>query len=206
MATRLSIEGLDPNGVFAEWGFPERFRQRVGETRFKQEWKMSIAQYVAMMREFKGPRKQRGIICAAAIGYGGDRVILTNHSLSQTNLGPNLVTSGPAFETNGTLNEIGPEATTFTAVQAREWWSAEPETSIGSNYDVQRLSSGATGAYSTTLTADTWYQISEQRVWRVTVIAKNNPSVASGSSTFEIRATGTGSALDSAVITAQATN
>lgn len=204
MATRLSIEGLDPNGVFAEWVFPERFRKRVGETRFKQEWKMSLAQYVAMMREFKGPRKQRGIICAAAV-FGGARVVLTNHSLSQDNPSA-LCTSGPAFETNGTLNEVGPEVTTFTAVQAGEWWSAEPETSIGSNYDVQRLSSGATGNYSTTLAADTWYQISEQRLWRVTVIAKNAPDIDTGSSTFEIRATGTGSALDSAVITAQATN
>ncbi len=216
MTSRVIATGFDPAGPFGYLILPARFRQRCKETRFKQEWKLTWEQYIHLMRGWAGlPGRyhQRGSVSAFAYGTvaaaappAGGAVVMTDGTWTKTLAGQNT-NAGVTFQPDGGTDELGPLIDDRTAHQAGEWWSDEPEADIGSSYDVRALSVGKTGTWSSAAAADdTWIQISAERIWRNVVAGKASPTSKQTIATFEIRDTGSGGALDSAVYNVTASN
>lgn len=195
------ITGFDPDGPFAGLILPRCFREAQKKTRFKQEWKVSWSQFMAMMNEFRGPKYQRGIICATAI-YGGvaGQVVLTNNTATSERFTAGTATAQWDFNTNGDL--VGATSHGPNTDPSGEWWNNEPETSIGSSYAVRALSSGKVGTWSTSAAADnTWTTMTAQRTWSV---SRSINGSKSASATFEVGPAASGPADDSATLTATA--
>jgi hypothetical protein len=202
MSSQTIIEGFDPLGPIASLILPPRFRKRQSETRFKQEWKLTVAQYLVMMREFKGPKRQQGVVCAAGI-FGGGVVVLTNHSVTDVDVGASA-TSGVRFVTDGTLEEREGGSYFAVAGSSGEWWSEEPISGIGSTHEVRALSAGKTGTWSASGAADNvWATLSSNREWNV---FEDGGGINTASATFELGNDGAESADDSAVLTCTANN
>lgn len=199
MSSQVIITGFDPEGPFANLLLPKRFRDYQRGTRFKQAWKLTAAQY---MRMLKGPRRQRGIIMATPV-YGAAApsgfVVVNTHSFSATTNGP--CTSGVRFDQNGEMYEI--DSVTGNVQQNGEWWSDEPETDIGDDYEVRALSAGKTGTWSNAAAADdVWITMNvAQRLWDVDAPTDTNKLCTA---TFEVGPDGVESADDSAAITCNA--
>lgn len=128
------------------------------------------------------------------IGGSAGVVKLTTWNLSDTNFG-GISRCGVTFQTNGNVTRIGDTGT----IPDDEWWTTQPETDIGLDYDVRYTS--ITGSWNLSAAAlNVWIQISAARTWRISVASKASPSLKSISNvSFEIRLTGSGSALDSNV-------
>lgn len=194
---RITVGGLDPAGIFAGMIWPQRFRDRCKETRFKQEWVLTLAQYAAMMLELRGPQRQRGNL---NLLYGlltsSGQVVLTNHTDQDFVLDPANALAGFTFAVDGTLERIDdPDI-------SGEWWSDEPETGIGSSHEVRALSAGKVGTWSASAAADdVWITISLGRTWSV---SQTVVGIKTTSATFEAGLDGVETALDSAVLTAVA--
>jgi hypothetical protein len=195
MKSRVSMSGFDPHGVFGIMlPKPVSARIKQNDTRRFKNWRPL-------------PFYQKGslqMLYALFDDSSGASVVLSNRTVSRTNTGL-LCHAGVAFQQDGSLDEVGVALTTLTDVPG-EWWSAQPDGTVGNGYDVR--TNGVTGGvWSSPPAADTiWIQISAERKWRVTVAAKSAPSTTNVSSTFEIRTTGGGSVLDSASISADANN
>lgn len=193
----VSVHGYDPEGPFADLLLPPRFRARVKETRFKQRWTLTFAQYAQMMREFKGPKHQRGNLrlLMRVLGGAGDMVVLTNHTDTD------LVFSGTAiagfrFSGGGTLLLVD------DADPPGEWWSAGFTPAIGDDYEVRALSAGKVGTWTNSGAADnTWVTMTAERRWDV---EQSSIGTKTTSATFEVGLDGVESALDSATLTAVA--
>ena len=199
----MIVEDFDPEGLFAGMILPPRFRKRQSETRFIQRWKLTTAQYVAMMRErFVGPKYQRGSIILAssspsAIAFAGE-INLTAHTLTSTALGLQ-VTSRVKFQTDGTLVHI--DNGTDTDEASGEWHTAEPGT-FGSLFEVRALLAGKVGTRTAPAAADDiWITLDADRDWGNLRLAKHAPSTNTTSATFELGLDGVESAVDSAIIT-----
>lgn len=136
-----------------------------------------------------------------ALGF----VTLSGELMSSTNT--NLTAhSGPAFNPDGSIDEIGPDTTDRVQVDATEWWSDEPEASIGDDYDV-RCASINSGVWDfQAASVGTWIQISIARDWRVTVLTMDAPDQQVCNANFEISLTGGASAIDSAIYEGDANN
>ena len=117
-----------------------------------------------------------------------------------------LVHSGVSFAVDGEAFDLGPGIGTLNIFTSGEWWSDEPDTGIGSSYDVRQasLTSGSWSLQAATVT--TWIAMSTNRVWRCTVTAMASPALNQAQGVFEIRTTGSGSALDSATYSGSASN
>ncbi|MEE8598180.1 MAG: hypothetical protein V3S69_01425 [Dehalococcoidales bacterium] len=202
--TQTIVTDFDPNGPFAELLLPPRFRKRQSETRFKQRWTLTVAQYMAMMREFRGPRKQRGIICATvayptAVVPGN--VQIGAHSITDQRFSAGTARSDYQFQNDGELWS-NREVAGNTQLNL-EWWSDEPEASVGNDYECRHISSGKTGTYTTeSAVANTWITITGNRTWGVT---RSTQGTKACTATFEIGDDGAESADDSAVFTCTAT-
>ena len=214
MGKSYSEASFEPGGLISRMILPPRFRKRQAETRFKQRWVISTAQYLALMAErFKGPRYQRGNILigsAAAMAAGGGgaaggSVVITNIGLYETNPGFNTW-NGIRWNDDGSIDERGYGTGDYAQVHLGEWWSDEPETDIGDSYDVRALSGGSGSWNGAAASDNTWIQIGIPREWFVQVLGKFSPDIISASRTWEIRDTGSGSALDDAVISCTAEN
>ena len=207
-----TIEDFDPSGPFAGLILPPRFRKRQSETRFKQHWKLTAAQYLTLMREgyelhckkwLPLPRYQRGSIIMAGFGVpaavGPGNVVLNAHFFNSDGFS-GTITSGVEFQNDGELYEIDSE---FGNVQQNgEWWSNEPQTSIGSSYEARHLSSGKTGTYTVeAAAANVWITLNINRQWNVQRSASGTKSCTA---VFEVGLDGVESALDSAIITVAA--
>lgn len=204
----VTVQGFDPDGPFAGMILPRPFRRRCKETRFKQEWKLTLAQYAQMIRGFKGPKRQRGnlLLLAAILPSGGGTtpgpsVVLTGPKFfmgSQPVAGS--ITVGARFDTDGGLTEAD-NVNGDTAVP-EEWWTAEPDPGIGSSYEVRALSAGKTGAWDASAAADdVWITISANRTWSNTATVTD---IRTTVATFEVGLDGVESALDSAQISVTA--
>jgi len=114
--------------------------------------------------------------------------------------------AGVTFNVDGECYDMGPALADRTIFVAGEWWPDEPDTGIGSSYDI-RQASLFTGTWTQqAATVGTWVQISVERIWRCNVTAMSAPNVSSASGSFEVRDTGSGSAIDTATYTAEASN
>lgn len=207
----------DPSGLIARLTMPPAFYQRVNETRFRQEWVLTPFQHLClklgwdgegdpkhwMMSVFKGPRFQRGMLSGMGnkrvVGVpAGGSVVLTAHSKTSTRFTSGSTTASMEFENDGELWGRVTDSGGDTQY-AGEWWSDEPEASIGSSYEVRNLSSGKTGTFTTQAGADdVWVTISSTRIWTVTRSANGSKSCTA---TFEVGPDGVESADDSAALT-----
>lgn len=195
--SQVIISSFDPAGPFAGLILPPCFRKRQSETRFRQEWRVTLAQYLQLMRGFTGPCRQRGSIILAssgAAGLGGPtgNVVLTNHLDDYFGLQPDTGTAGFSFQNDGGLDRIE------DANISGEWWSNEPQANIGDNYEVRALSAGKSGTWTVSAAADNiWVTINALRTWYIQSSGFKNTSA-----TFEVGLDGVESALDSATLTA----
>ena len=142
-----------------------------------------------------------GIMTAGASGM----VVMTGQTSFHTDIG-SVCWAGIRFNNDGSIDDRGPGGATYNQVDAGEWWTEEPSADIGSSYDVRALSGGS-GTWTTAAAADdTWIQMDVNREWAVNVLAKFSPDVNAATRTIEIRTTGSGSALDSGLYSADCEN
>jgi hypothetical protein len=161
-----------------------------------------------MISVFKGPKFQRGMLsgmgvkrAAWAAGDPGN-VTISAHTLADNKFSAGTVDARIEWQTDGQLWAFRQQQSDFE--YDGEWWSNEPETSIGDDYECRHLSSGKTGAYNATesAVADTWITITAARVWGVT---RSITGTTSCEATFEVGDDGAESADDSAIFTMSAT-
>lgn len=200
--SQLIISDFDLAGAFAELILPPAFRQRQKETRFKQEWKVTFAQYAKLMRGFIGSKRQRGSIMIMGggmmVGAAGGFVQLTAHTVNQFRATAGNADAWFEFQNDG---ELWAMRNIDSDVQfSGEWWSDEPETSIGDDYAVRHLSSGKTGTYNLfeAAVADTWITATATRSWGV---RRSIQGIKTTAATFEVGPEPSGPADDSAVLT-----
>lgn len=213
----VTATGFDPEGPFAKLLLPYAFRKRQSETRFKQEWLLTHFQHLCfklgwggdgdpkqwMLREFKGPRRQRGIICATAayIAAPAGNVQIGAHSLTDEKFSSGTTDARIQWQNDGQLWAFRVWGSDFE--YPLEWWSDEPETSIGDSYECRHISTGKIGTFSVqAAVANTWITITTGREWGVT---RTTNGTKSCTATFEVGDDGAESADDSAVFTTTAT-
>jgi hypothetical protein len=140
-----------------------------------------------------------------AAGGGGTVPVISGGSSSHFVSG-GAVNAGVTFNVDGECYDLGSALGGRTIFTSGEWWPDEPDTGIGSSYDIRQasLTTGAWNVQAATVT--TWVQISVERIWRCNVTAMSAPNVSSASGVFEVRGTGSGSAIDSATYSAEASN
>ncbi len=196
MRTRVIATGFDPSGPFAGMWLPPAFRKRQAETRFRQEWRLTLEQYVAMMLGKPAPskRRQRGSIILASAGpaASGGFVKLTNHFVVGS--GSPTATAGWFFNRDGSL--VCEEDGVPTVQPKDEWFSIHPIAAVGDDFEVRALSAGKTGIWDTAAAADDiWITINATREWGISSMGSQT-TIA----TFEVRRDGVESALDSGVL------
>lgn len=181
--TRTILSGFDPEGPFAGMVLPEALRKRQAKTRFIQRWRW----------------KQRGSIIMVSMGTAeGGIVVLTAHTDTDLKIFPLGAVAGFEFQRDGTLGR------TQAIDIAGEWWSKEPDTTIGDGYEVRALSAGKVGVWDNTAAAadDVWITMTSTRLWRNQRVGIGTDTT---SATFEVGLDGVESALDSATLTAVST-
>ena len=227
MGWQATIErDSDPRGLFAALTMPPAFYKRVNETRFKQEWRLSMFQYwclkrgwsgfgdpwtffrmyLALMKPFKGPKRQRGtfhmfpagstaVLNAGAVVFTGPKLIVDTEFSPVSPVADARI----SFENDGELKGVRLNQTDIN--YTGEWWSAEPEIGIGSSY-AARYISGGSGTWDTSAAAvNNWITISTTRQWGVTRTATGSESA---NATFEVGPQPSGPADDSAAVTCTA--
>ena len=201
------IEDFDPHGPFGVLLLPPRFRKRIKETRFIQRWKLTIPQYLQMMREFRGPKRQRGIICAVGVypTLVSGAVNLSNHTgvgrFHDERFSAGTAESGVSFENDGQMWERN-DHSSDTQYNA-EWWDDEPTTDIGDSYSVRALSAGKTGSWTESANSDdVWSILTSTKNWRRNRTTNGSSTVTA---TFEVGPQPTGPADASASIEVRAT-
>lgn len=215
--TQAIVTGFDPDGPFAGLLLPPRFIKRQRETRFKQRWTVTSAQYAALMREgyelrlkrwVPMPNKQRGSIqmgsagahAAAAVSVPSGIVGLSAHTVTDQRFDAGTAEVQWQFLSNGQLwinRVVG-----SNSQPNNEWWSLEPDTGVGVDYETRHLSAGKIGTFSSeAAAADAWITIGSTRNWAVT---RTSTGTKSCTATFEVGDDGAESADDSAVFIATA--
>lgn len=127
--------------------------------------------------------------------YAGGLQVTT---ITFTSQGDPAGTSGVRFNTDGSLDERA-QGVYVTTVHPREWWSTEPQSGIGSSYEI-RCASLSSGTWtSEAASVGTWTALSSAREWRNTS-ATTKQTVG----TFEIGRVGTSTALISFTVDIQA--
>lgn len=106
-----------------------------------------------------------------------------------------LTTCGITFNSDGSLTPIYND--TSDLPDADNWWTDNPETGVGDDYEVA-VTSITTGAFNVGAAVGTYVRLDVNRTWSVRVTAKQAPdtNVANGV-TFAIRPFGGGSIIDS---------
>jgi len=135
----------------------------------------------------------------------GGFVSLDGEIMAASNPG-GVANSGPIFNTDGSIDEVGPALTDLVQRDPGTWWSDEPETAIGSSYDV-RCQSLNVGTWSfQAATVGTYIQMSVDRRWTTRVIAMEAPAQKLCNANFQISLTGLATALATAIYQGDATN
>lgn len=99
----------------------------------------------------------------------------TAWSLNSYNAGL-LTTTSITFNTDGSITT----STNDTSVQpaSDNWWTDQPETGIGDNYEVAYTAISG-GSFTTGEAINTWSRLDVARTWTVRVLAKNAPDTQS---------------------------
>ena len=133
---------------------------------------------------------KRGLFVPAA---GGSVLLDSAWALNSFTSGV-LVTTSVTFNPDGSITTVTNDTSTQPA--ADNWWTDNPETAVGDDYEV--AFTAATGTFSTGLAINTYGRLDVARTWTVRVLAKNSPDVkACNGVTFAIRPNGGGSVIDS---------
>lgn len=206
MATGIKAAGADLDSIFAV-----RVHTKIADVLVKSNGSVDLSNRFEGIVFGSGPSatgiKKAGTdlnALFAALGSLGS-VIITGYASSHTDP-PGTTRSGIAFQLDGSIDDIGPGLSDRTQVQLGEWWSGEPSAGIGNNYDI-RCASLVSGTWTFQAeSVGTYIQISQERRWRVDVLAMDNPDNKQCTGLFEIRPTGGGAVLDSANHSGDATN
>ena len=205
MAKFFSKFTFEPGGAFSKLALPASFRKRQSETRFKQEWKMPSNQYGSMMKYQRGNLNMFPAGSTSVTGISAGSVVMTGQTNSNFVFG-GTVWAGIRFNADGSIDEQGTGAITYNQVDPGEWWSLEPDGSIGASYDVRATSTGG-GTWNQAAAVDNaWVALSTARQWNVSVLTKFSPDVQSAWRVFEIGPTGTATADDSSTYSCTAEN
>ena len=224
-ARTITERDSDPRGLIAALTMPHAFYNRINETRFKQEWRLTQFQYwclkrgwsgfgdprtffrmwLALMKPFKGPKRQRGNFACWPAGsfalLNAGAVVLSGPKLisdSRFSL-PGTADARISFENDGELKGVRLNQTDIN--YTGEWWSAEPEIGIGSSY-AARYISGGSGTWDVfAQSVNNWSTISVTRQWGVIRTATGSESA---NATFEVGPQPSGPADDSAAVTCTA--
>ncbi len=218
-AQAIITRDSDPAGLIARMTMPPAFYKRVNETRFKQEWLLTHFQHLClklgwdgegdpkqwMMREFKGPRFQLGMLSGMGVKRAQQAAPVGNvqigaHSLTDERFSAGTADARIQWQNDGQLWAFRQVGSDFE--YPLEWWSLEPETSVGNDYECRHISTGKTGTFSVqAAVANTWITITTGREWGVT---RSSTGSKSCTATFEVGDDGVESADDSAVFTTTA--
>jgi len=130
------------------------------------------------LSNFKGPKYQRGIICAAAFGVeagGGTTPTLSNVADSNSVTSPSQCRNVLAYDSDGALRWDGAATTVASITYATlttgtddtndhtgEWWPDQPDVNEGLNWDIQFTVDTQTGSGG----GSVWYSFSAASVNR----------------------------------------
>jgi hypothetical protein len=176
-----------------------------GHVRVSGTWKGLNKLYVKVGGTWKEARK--GYIKVAGawkLFHRFGEVVINGGVSSHDELGVECH-SGITFGPNGQCYDLGPNLGDRTIITSGEWWSGEPDTGIGANYDVRYTSLSGTAWDFQEASINTWVNCSTEAKYR-TVVTIMNPGTKSTTATFEISETTLASALDSASYTATCNN
>ena len=202
MAKFRSKFTFEPGGIFSRMALPKAFQKRQSETRFKQEWNVPLGKYGMA----KYQRGSISMMCGGgAMAAASGMVVISGQTNSNFVFG-DTVWAGIRFNADGSIDEQGTGAATYNQVDPGEWWSLEPDGSIGASYDVRATSTGG-GTWNQAAAVDNaWVALSTARQWNVSVLSKFSPDVQSAWRVFEIGPTGTATADDSSTYSCTAEN
>lgn len=131
-------------------------------------------------RKWGIPKFQKGVLHPVGfwkdVGAGGGIVKLSTAWALNSYTAASAVTTSITFNTDGSISTSTND--TSTLPDADNWWTAQPETAIGDNYEVAVTAIGA-GSFSTGLALNTWGRLDVARGWTVRVLAKAAPDVKS---------------------------
>jgi hypothetical protein len=209
-AQTIITRDSDPAGLLARLTMPPAFFKRVNETRFRQEWKLTPLQYLALKLGWDGhgsPKYQRGMLSGMGVkraitaGAPAGSVLLNPHTLLDQRFNAGTCDARIQFQNDGQLFAFRQVGSDFE--YNGEWWTNEEEASIGDGYECRHISAGKTGFYDVqAAVADTWITITTGREWGVTQSTTGSQSTTA---TFECGLDAVESALDSAIFTVTAT-
>lgn len=105
------------------------------------------------------------------------------------------VTTSITFNTDGSITTV----TNDTSIQpdSDNWWTDNPETAVGDDYEVAYTAISAGAFLGTSPAINSWQALTSNVTWSVRVLSKNAPDTASVIGvTWEIRPAGGGASLD----------
>lgn len=104
-----------------------------------------------------------------------------------------LSVCGITFNSDGSLTPIYND--TSDLPDSTNWWSTNPKTGIGADYEVA-VTAVTTGGFTLGPSVGTWTSLSSNVTWTVRALEKNNPeTVVANGVTFEIRPAGGGASV-----------
>lgn len=205
MPSQAIITLDNPNGIFGRSVIPEAMRKRQAETRFRQEWRMSKLLYECLMHGWDGEGDWRRFLQKMLSGSGIRRygripqgfVQLTNHTVTDTST--TASNCNMRVRSDGHLEVQRAEAANI--VYSDEWWSAAPETGVGSDYSVRQLSTGASGTWDfQPLANDVWGSLASNQLWILQRVSGDGVGSEQVVRTIEVGPQPSGPADDSCVM------
>jgi len=145
-----------------------------------------------------GPRRQRGSFFSAVLRTqgGGGRVLLDPLWTISNHDAGSLSICSVTFNTDGSMS-VARNGGGDTLPAADNWWTDNPETDVGDDYEVAFTAWDGGSVWSTGAAINVWTALTSDVGWSCRVIAKASPDTqAANNVTFEIRPAGGGSSLD----------
>lgn len=122
---------------------------------------------------------------------GGPFVIVTDFSTFESLAGTPVAVSGARYNSDGSIDEIEGRdfSETYTQIHTGEWWSDEPDSGIGSDYDIRCQSIDANGPWDTQpASVGTYVGLNTNPIWRVQAAGgKSGPNNKLITATMQIR-------------------
>jgi len=123
------------------------------------------------------------------LGGGGGSVAVTN-ILIDTVVSSSSCFSGIEFVDDGSINQQSPTSAVYDQTHAGEWWTAEPEASVGADYEVRCQSIDSGSAFLNSGAAvGVWtdFVVTDSGQWSQQRNIKSGVGVTETVATFQIR-------------------
>lgn len=122
---------------------------------------------------------------------GGPFVLVTDIAVTNASAGTPAAVNGIRFNDDGSFDEIEGTTTTptFTQIHSGEWWTDEPASGIGSDYDIRCQSIDADGPWDTqAAVVGTYVGLDTSPIWRIEAAGgKAGPNTKRITATMQIR-------------------